>query len=282
MATIWILTDERYLRQRMPMALVAELRDRSVAIRILVADGLLVETGPSENGLSPWAELDDGDVVVARTRNRLALALLHAAERPGIAVVPPWETIAAVRNKVRVAQILSACGVPTPRTFLADDPALLKRLPAADFPLILKPHLGDNGDGILVVGDPIELDDVGWCDELVLAQQFVDVGSVDLKLYVAGERLWAVRKPSPLSGGDGPVDRVEITPVLRSLAHRCRAAFGLELFGVDVLESPGGPLVVDVNEFPNYTGVAEAPAVIADLVLGHAGVGEAARERCAS
>jgi ribosomal protein S6--L-glutamate ligase len=281
MATIWILTDERYLGQRMPMALVCEFHRRSVAVRIFTADGLLVETGPRAKGLGPWTELDDGDIVVARTRNRLALALLRAAERPGIVVVPPWQAIAAVRNKARAAYILSTCGVPTPRTFLADDPALLKRLPTADFPLILKPYLGDNGDGIVVVDDPTELDKVDWCDGLVLAQQFVDVGGVDLKLYVTGDRLWAVRKPSPLSGGDGPVDRVEVTPVLRGLAQACRTAFGLELFGLDIVESSGGPLVVDVNEFPNYTGVAEAPAAIADLVLGHGDMREVG-QRCAS
>ena len=278
MATVWILTDERYLGQRMPMALVEELRARSVATRIVLADGLLVETGPRANGLAPWSEAVHGDIVVARSRNRLALALLRAAERLGVTVVPPSEKVAAVRNKVRAAQILSACGVPTPRTFVAGNPQLLKRLPAAEFPLILKPHLGDNGDGIRLVETPFGLDDVDWSDGLVLAQQFVDAGSIDLKLYVAGERLWAMRKPSPLAAGDGPVDEVAITPRLRTLAHRCRAAFGLELAGLDVLESSAGPLVVDVNEFPNYTGVPDAPAAIADLVLGHAGVGKATRE----
>ena len=46
-----------------------------------------------------------------------------------------------------------------------------------------------------------------------------------------------------------------------------QSEFGLRLFGLDVLELPEGPVVVDVNEFPNYTGVDDAPAEIGRAVL---------------
>jgi glutathione synthase/RimK-type ligase-like ATP-grasp enzyme len=58
-----------------------------------------------------------------------------------------------------------------------------------------------------------------------------------------------------------------VTPALRRIADGCRAEFRLPLFGVDVLESADGLAIVDVNEFPNYTGVAEAPAAIGRLLL---------------
>jgi glutathione synthase/RimK-type ligase-like ATP-grasp enzyme len=59
---------------------------------------------------------------------------------------------------------------------------------------------------------------------------------------------------------------VELTPELRRLVDACAAAFDLDLLGIDVLETDRGLLVVDVNEFPNYTGVEPAVAAIADLV----------------
>ena len=102
---------------------------------------------------------------------------------------------------------------------------------------------------------------------LVVAQEFVDSGSIDVKLYGIGHELWAVRRPSPLTGSSlEPPQRLELTPELAQLARACGEAFGLELYGVDVLLSSRGPLVVDVNEFPNYTGVDEAPAAIAEFV----------------
>jgi ribosomal protein S6--L-glutamate ligase len=60
---------------------------------------------------------------------------------------------------------------------------------------------------------------------------------------------------------------VPVTPVFQDLVKGCREEFGLILFGLDVLESTNGPVIVDVNEFPNYTGIDEAPAVIGDLLL---------------
>jgi ribosomal protein S6--L-glutamate ligase len=264
MATAWVLSDDRYFRQRMPAALVPELEASDVRVRLVSANDVVAQIG-----VDPWSEISLGDVVISRTRNRFGLALLRAAGRPGITTLPRWESVAHVRNKARAVETLAARAIPMPRTHLGESPAALKRLDADEFPLLLKPHLGDNASGIVLVRHPLELDDLAWPDGLVVAQEFVDSGSIDLKLYAVGEQLWAVRRPSPLSGSRGaarPPERVEVTPELERLARSCGDAFELELYGVDVLLSPRGPLVVDVNEFPNYTGVDDAPRAIAELV----------------
>ena len=263
-AIVSILSDERYLRQRMPRALLRELERTDVPVRLVTANEVVARVG-----VDPWTELRKGDVVVARTRNCFGLALLRGAARPGVTVVPRWESVTHVRNKARAVETLAALGIPLPRTFLGESPAALKRLSAGEFPLLLKPYLGDNASGIVLVRHPLELDDLAWPDGLVVAQEFVDSGSIDLKLYGVGDELWAVERPSPL-GGDGrtarPPQSVELTAELEQLAYACRDAFELDLYGVDVLVSSRGPLVVDVNEFPNYTGVEAAPSAIAEHV----------------
>ena len=127
-----------------------------------------------------------------------------------------------MRDKPRTAQVLAACGIATPVTWLVDSPALLRRLPADRFPLLLKPHAGDNARGIVLVRDAEELDDLEWRDSMVLAQEYVDSGAVDLKVYAAGERVWAVRRPSPLvlPGRTVPtgIEPVEVTPQHLTLA----------------------------------------------------------------
>jgi ribosomal protein S6--L-glutamate ligase len=224
-------------------------------------------------------------VVVARTRHPWGLALLHGIHQPGVEVLTPLDGVAAVRNKSRAALTLAEHGIPTPPTFLAATPAALKEVPRERFPLLLKPYLGDNARGIAGVRDPSELDHLAWRDGMVLAQTFVPCGGLDTKVYVAGERMWAVRRPSPLvieagwspKGEAGakvePALPVPMTPALRRLAISCGALFGLELFGIDALDSSDGPLVVDVNEFPNYTGVPDAPEVIGRMVMGRIGQG---------
>ena len=272
MTQVWVLTDERYLEQRMPRLLVDELRSRGLATRTLVAERLVQSVSHPHEALDPWRDLRPGDVVLARTRNRAGLAMLRSAARPGVVVLTPPDPIATVRDKPRTAQVLAAHGIATPATWLVDSPALLRRLPADRFPLLLKPHAGDNARGIVLVRDADDLDDLEWSDSMVLAQEYVESGAVDLKVYAAGERVWAVRRPSPLvlPGRSVPsgIEPVEVTPQLRRIADACAAAFDLQLFGIDVLETRRGPLVVDVNEFPNYTGIDGAVAEVADLVVG--------------
>jgi len=256
----------------MPRLLVDGLRARGIPTRTLVAERMVQSLGATVDALDPWRDLQPGDVVVARTRNRAALAMLRSAERAGVTVLTPPDPIAAVRDKPRAAQVLASHGVPTPQTWLVDSPSVLHRLPATSFPLLLKPHAGDNARGIVLVGAAAELDDVEWTDSMVLAQEYVESGAVDVKVYAAGDQVWAVRRPSPLSLPGRPVvagmERVPVGPELRRLARACAAAFSLDLLGIDVLETSRGPLVVDVNEFPNYTGIDEAPDAVTGLVTG--------------
>jgi ribosomal protein S6--L-glutamate ligase len=269
---IWVLTDRRYLRQRMPCALLAWLTSHGHRAHVVVADdGSQVSTLAPDGGTSVWTGVGHDDLVVVRSRHPFALALLKEAEALGARTVGSWSAIQRVRNKVRAALVLRAHGLPTPETFLVHRPADLVRVPRSRFPLVLKPFQGDNGQGIRLIRRPEELALVEWSGAMVLAQSFVDAGGIDLKLYVAGEEVWAVRRPSPLTNGGGRPVRVPIDAALRRFAESCVDAFELPLLGIDVLEGVDGPLIVDVNEFPNYTGIDEAPGVIGHLLLNGAG-----------
>ncbi|MGH2499312.1 MAG: ATP-grasp domain-containing protein, partial [Candidatus Limnocylindria bacterium] len=211
------------------------------------------------------------ELVVARSRHPFALGLLQQAEARGARTFDRCAAVLAVRDKARCVLALARGGVPVPPTFLAHRPVDLRHVPARLFPLLLKPILGDNARGIRLVQHPAELSSIPWGEEQVLAQQYVDAGGIDLKVYVAGERVWVTRRRSPLQVAQAPAVPGDLTDELRRLVRLCRRRFGLRLFGLDVLESGAGPLVVDVNEFPNYTGVAEAPDSIAGLLLAARG-----------
>jgi ribosomal protein S6--L-glutamate ligase len=265
----WILTDRRYLQQRMPRALVDWFERHGHAVRLVVADnGSQVSLlAPGEGAVSVWADLAPHDLVIVRSRHSFALALLKEAESRGASTVVSWGAIQRVRNKVRAALTLKEYGLPTPETYVARRPVDLTQVRRSQFPLLLKPFQGDNAQGIRVVRTPEELALVDWHEPIVLAQRYVDAGNVDVKLYAAGKRVWAVRRPSPLTNGNGRPVLERVDETLSRLARSCAAAFDLPLLGVDVVEGPDGPLIVDVNEFPNYTGIVEAPEVIGRLLL---------------
>jgi ribosomal protein S6--L-glutamate ligase len=54
------------------------------------------------------------------------------------------------------------------------------------------------------------------------------------------------------------------------LAHSCGRLFGLELFGLDCIETHDGLRVIEVNEFPNYTLVPGANQKLAGYVVRRA------------
>ena len=273
-STIWILTDRRYLQQRMPSELVGELERIGINVRTVLVDTARVDIG-SGAAESPLDSIRPGDVLVGRSRHPMALTLLAAAAELRCAIVNPWPAVDAVRDKARCIDRLKRADIPTPYTYLAHDLHALRDLPASVYPLVLKPYLGDNSEGIVVVTCSSELAELEWDDRMVLAQRWVETGGWDIKLYSCGADVWAVRRRSPLLDEDPDttlVETLQVTPTLRAIAARCRDVFGLDLLGVDVLLSETGPVVVDVNEFPNYTGVEEATERIASLLvdrLGH-------------
>lgn len=267
---VCVLVEERYLTQAQPAGVVQALRSRGVGVRTVVAEAVSVDL----SGAS-WTR--GSSVVLARGRSDAVIGLLRSAEQAGVPVVNTASAIQSVVDKAGLAATLSAAGVATPTSWLGS-PTMLSRRDDLPFPLILKPVLGDNARGLVVVGSHQELRGVAWRESVALAQEFHRGDGVDLKLYVAGRAVWAVRRPSPIDIDGSPREAcdpgvpVRVTPLLRSLARTCARLFGLRLFGVDCVLGPEGvPLVVEVNDFPNYRGLpAEANEVLADIVLARA------------
>ena len=139
------------------------------------------------------------------------------------------------------------------------------------FPLLLKPTYGDNSQGLRLIRRRDDLWDVHWPEQLVVAQRYLPNDGFDLKFYVCGDRVFATRKPSPFNGDRSAVAQpFKPEAALVDLALRCGRVFGLDVYGVDTVETADGVAVLEVNEFPNFTAVAGAACTIADYILARA------------
>jgi ribosomal protein S6--L-glutamate ligase len=66
----------------------------------------------------------------------------------------------------------------------------------------------------------------------------------------------------------GLSEKVRITPQERTIAVRAARTLGLNVCGVDMLRSKGGPLVVEVNSSPGIEGLEKATGVdVAGLMI---------------
>ena len=104
----------------------------------------------------------------------------------------------------------------------------------------------------------------------MLVQEHIPGPGEDLKVYVVGDQVFAVRKPFSETSFAVPGRPVRVDAEVRALALRAGRALGLGLFGLDVIESPAGPVVVDANYFPGYKGVPDAGRLIGEYIDEHA------------
>lgn len=212
----------------------------------------------------------DADLYVLKSHTEHALSLAGAIHDAGGALLNSYAACLVAQDKVTAARRMRDLGVPTPDTWLVADPALAVDL-LEDGPLIIKPNRGHRGAGVHLARTPAELRALPAGAGPLIAQRHVpDVVSPgeDLKVYVAGDRVWAVRKSFDPMSFTRPGRPVPVSPAVEAIAQRVRHGFGLELFGVDVLESADGPMVVDVNYFPGYKGCVDPAPVIADVIAG--------------
>jgi ribosomal protein S6--L-glutamate ligase len=270
---IAFLVERRYLRQEMPGAVIRALASRGVTSDIICPQyGSFNPTTGVFWGDGRRLNLNHYDVLVSRIRTPLGLAMLRYADVAGIDAINTHAATQQVRNKAKMAVTLGQAGIACAPTLLADDVSVLTRLDASWFPLILKATYGDNGQGLRLIRHREDLQDLQWGEGLVLAQRYIPNDGFDLKLYVANGRVWAVRKPSPFNGDvHAAPELVPVDPTRAALARRCGEIFGLDIYGVDTIETASGPIVIEVNEFPNFTGVPGAAAHIANVIMARLG-----------
>jgi ribosomal protein S6--L-glutamate ligase len=205
------------------------------------------------------------DLYLLKSQSQLALSLAAILHARGARLLNRYPACAAVRDKVVAAGRLRAAGIPAPRTWVTHDLGLLESLLQRG-PLVVKPQNGLHGAGVHVLRRTADLAALPPPDGPQLVQELVQGIGTDLKLYVVGGRVFGVRKPFSRDSYAEPGEPCEVPEAARDIALRCGRAFGLGLYGLDVIESPDGPVVVDVNYFPGYRGIPGADALIADYV----------------
>jgi len=236
--------------------------------------------------LEEWADVDliypeeelsalgdvrvEHDLYVLKSGAELALSLAGALDAVGAAILNPYPIAARCRDKIIATRILQRAGVPVPETFVTVHSNRLARLLDAG-PLVVKPYRGSEGRGVHVVWEPDELDDISANHGPVFAQRYHEPQGRDRKIYCIGGQVFGVKRVWPVRTLEDKLgEPFTIMPELRDIALRCGRAFGLELYGLDVIFSDGRPYVVDISSFPGFKGVPDAALRLADYIYSAA------------
>ncbi len=227
-----------------------------------------------EHAYEPSALRPEHDLYLLKSQAPATMSIAAVLHAQGAPILNPWPACAAAQDKVVAAHRLAAFGVPTPQTWAGAEPARLATVVDGG-PLVTKPYNGYHGTGVRFLTRRTELRAVPAGDEAIIVQRRV-TGVDDIKVYVIGDDVFAVRKPFGAKSHGSAGYPVAVDPAVREVALRCGEAFGFGLYGVDLVLCDDGPVVIDVNHFPGYKGVPDAAERLCDYILTAA---EAATDR---
>lgn len=212
------------------------------------------------------------------------LAVVKHFEAMSFYAVNGSQAIAESRDKMRSLQVLQAARIPVPATVLTRSLKGLKSAVEAvgGMPVVLKVLKGTQGRGVMLVHTPISLGSVvetlRTLDEDILIQQFIsEAAGHDYRAFVIGDRvIAAMKRTAPTGefrsnihcGGEGTF--VKLPKQFETVAIRAAKIFGLEIAGVDLMESKSGPVVLEVNSSPGFEGIEKATGLnIAAAIIRH-------------
>ena len=242
------------------------------SIGLLMARGVVFEMIYPEDGAIDIASIaNDCDLYLLKSGTEAALALAGVLDSIGARILNPYPTVVAMRDKIISTKMLQAAGVPLPETWFATKPEQLAALLAAG-PIVVKPFwAASQGRGVQVIRTVDELSSVENTEGVIFAQRYNQPDGRDHKLYVIGDEVFGVRRVwPPKTLEDKLGEPFEVDGEMKEIALRCGRAFGVGLYGVDVITSGGKPFVVDINTFPGFKGVPGAAKLLADYVINAA------------
>ena len=257
--------EERYREDGMPAEVISQLAAWGHRVDVLYPGSTLLP-------LAETVRAGSHDAWVLKTvSGGPGLSLLESAAVVGLVTVNDVRSVRGVRDKAVAGVVGRVGGLPVPRTYSVAHPGLLVGVPEGEFPLVVKPAEGSSGRAVRLVRSPGEVAGVAGelaGEGLLIAQPYVPNSGADLKVYCVGGELFATERASPLHPGRGVAERrVGVPSEVAGLVLRAGSVYGLDLFGVDVVFGPDGPVIVDVNDFPSFRQVPDAAARVAGAVV---------------
>ncbi len=265
--------------------LAAAAENRGVTLTPVPNTAFLIQTAPAISVTLDGEPLTCRDFALFWDKDtRLAKAL----EDSGVRLYNSAGAVAACDDKSETHRILSAGGIPMPRTLLAPmtytevtaavEPFLCAAEQQLGFPMVVKECYGSFGRQVYLAGDPEQLREKAYSmgSRPFLLQEFISSSAgEDTRLYMVGDSVEAaIRRRSQ---GDfranvelgGTVVVHVPTEEETDMARRCLHLLGLHFGAVDFLhDREGRPLVCEVNSNAYMAGLITCTGVdIADRIV---------------
>jgi RimK family alpha-L-glutamate ligase len=229
--------------------------------------------------------LEELDALIIRPIGRGSLEelvfrmdILYKLERLGFYMINPPESIEHCVDKYDILAILEDNSIPVPRTAATESVAeALQAFAELGGDVVVKPIFGSRGMGATRVVDAeiasTIFKAITFHHGVIYLQEFVPHGHSDIRAFVVdGHVIAAMRRVAKgwktnYSQGAKPAP-TKLDSEHEELAVKSSKVIGCKVAGVDILEGPEGPRIVDVNSQPGWKGLQIVTKVnIADEIV---------------
>lgn len=210
------------------------------------------------------------------------ISMIEHMELSGIRVVNPAYSFRRARDKYSTQYTLSGAGLPIATTYTTESMERAYRRSQEMGVSVYKPILSSMGKGSLRFDDPEiaynafkMLSRVGMP---LIVQEYLENPGRDLRVFVVGGEVVASAykyggpgewKTNVAQGGKMVAEPVP--EEFLDLGIRAAAALGLIYSGVDIMETPRGPVVLEANGSPGWQALKVATGVdVAEKIVLHA------------
>lgn len=281
---IAILSRSRFIFSTRRLIEAAKERGHDLTVINTLACALVMVNGKFTM-LHHGEPLEKPDVVIPRIGTSVTeygMSVVKQFELMGVPVLNNRRAIALSRDKLRAAQFMASAGLATPPTVALRDPAGLESLvdQLGGPPVIVKPVRGTQGVGVMLMESVESIRAIsetmwGLGQNFVMQKFIAEARGRDIRAFVVGRKVVAaMRRVSDTRdfranihrGGRG--EPLTLPRAYAQLAVKASTKMGLDVAGVDLLETRLGPMLLEVNSSPGlegierYTGVNVAAAII--------------------
>lgn len=204
--------------------------------------------------------------------------MLYRLQRLGLCVINPPEAIEHCVDKYDLLAILEENNIPVPRTAVTENVNdALKAFKELGEDVVVKPIFGSRGIGSTRVKDTeiasTVFKAITFYHGVIYLQEFVSHGFSDIRAFIISDHVAAAMRrvssswKTNYSQGARP-EALKLDKNLEDIAVKSAKLIECKIAGVDILESPRGPLVVEVNSQPGWRGLQSVASVnIADEIV---------------
>ena len=284
---ILVLSRNASLYSTSRLVLAARARGHDVTVADPLDFHLVVSRGRPSMYLADQPA-PPADIVVPRigaSITNYGLAVVRQFDMMGVPVLNTAIAIARSRDKLRALQLLTRKDIDVPTTVCARTPdsvGLALQL-VGGCPAIVKLQQGAQGIGTMIAETPqavTSLLETLWAmgQDIVLQEYIAESKGRDIRAIVVGKRVVAAMRRQAKAGEfrsnlhrGGLGVRVALDRAYAQAAIGAVRVMGLEVAGVDMLESSAGPKILEINSSPGLEGIERTSGVdVAGAIIAHA------------